>query len=127
MYSQSLVSFSWHSIKTTSWLMGITSLLILSHPVAAQTPSANDSLPSTSGGSFSSPINDWVNSTPQYSQPSLLINPNNGSQRFFQEGRDNLYFLPEESENSNLLNLDESIEAEGIKYEDLYQNQRQNN
>lgn len=127
MYSHSLALFSWHSIKTTSWLMGIISLLIFSVPVSAQTPSDNDSLPSTSEGSFSSPINDWVDSAPQYSQPSLLIKPNNSSSRFFEEGRDSLYFLPEESENSNLLNLDESIEAEGIKYEDLYQNRQQNN
>ncbi len=41
-----------------------------------------------------------------------------GSQQFFEEGRNRIYFLPEE-ESKPVLEIDETVEAEGIKYEDL--------
>ena len=42
-----------------------------------------------------------------------------GSQQFFRQENDRLYFLPEESESKSILQIDETVEAEGIKYEDL--------
>ena len=42
-----------------------------------------------------------------------------GSQQFFEEGQDRIYFLPEESESEPILEIDKTVEAEGIKYEDL--------
>jgi len=42
-----------------------------------------------------------------------------GAQQFFEGGLDRIYFLPEEQESGSILKIDKTIEAEGIKYEDL--------
>ena len=42
-----------------------------------------------------------------------------GSQQFFRQENNRLYFLPEKSESESILQIDETVEAEGIEYEDL--------
>ena len=51
--------------------------------------------------------------------PQRSINFNSGgSQQFFRQGDEQLYFLPEEKPEP-ILEIDETVEAEGINYEDL--------
>lgn len=120
MHSKSKVLSLLQQIKTTALLMGIAPLLVFSNTVQAQTKPSNGSTPSTSDGLAPGKLDNFGSSSRQYSQPSTFLEPDSGSQRFFNQGRESLYFLPEESEDNKLLNLDESIEAEGVKYEDFY-------
>jgi len=49
---------------------------------------------------------------------NIFIEPNNSSQEFFKQGREQLFLLPEDS-GENILKIDETIEVEGVKYDDL--------
>lgn len=120
MHSELTGLFFLPQLKITAILTGMVSLLIFSNNTQAQTIPADASTPSTSDGLTPSQLDNLSGSSRQYSRPGFSIEPNSGSQRFFDQGREDIYFLPEESEDNELLNLDESIEAEGIKYEDFY-------
>jgi hypothetical protein len=51
-------------------------------------------------------------------ESNIFIEPNNSSQEFFEQGREQLFLLPEDS-GENILKIDETIEVEGVKYDDL--------
>lgn len=50
-------------------------------------------------------------------QPNFPVD-SGGSQQFFEGGQDRIYFLPEE-ESEPILEIDKTIEADGVRYEDL--------
>lgn len=89
-------------------------MLILNSTVvqAQSNPSPNLNMPS---GQF----NDFQPIMPQYFYPST-----SGSQQFFRQDSDRLYFLPEEK-SEPILKIDKTIEAEGIDYEDLQEDSNQ--
>ncbi len=49
---------------------------------------------------------------------NIFIEPNNSSQEFFEQGREQLFFLPKDS-GENILKIDETIKIDGVKYDDL--------
>ncbi|WP_319422494.1 hypothetical protein [Pleurocapsa sp. FMAR1] len=51
-------------------------------------------------------------------QPNFLIDSSSGSQQFFQQGKKQLYFLPEEKAKP-ILKIDKTVKADGVNYEDL--------
>ena len=95
-------------------LTGIVSVTLNSTVVQAQSnPSPN--LDNVSPRQF----NDFQPVMPQYFYPNT-----SGSQQFFRQGNDRLYFLPEEK-SEPILKIDKTIEAEGIDYEDLQEESNQ--
>ena len=51
-------------------------------------------------------------------QQNFLFDSGNSSQQFFQQGKKQLYFLPEE-EAKPILKIDKTVKADGVNYEDL--------
>ena len=97
------------TISVFLFATGIISLTLNSSPVQAQStqPSAADNVSPRQLDNI------------QPFQQNFNYN-SGGSQQFFQEGNDRLYFLPEEK-SEPILQIDQTIEAEGINYEDLQQ------
>ena len=80
-----------------SILLVTTVFISLASMVKAQTPT-----PDLDAGSL-----DRLNRQP-IQQPGVFSNPNNSSRQFFQQDRDNLYFL---NESEPILQIDEENEA----------------
>ncbi len=51
-------------------------------------------------------------------QPNFLINSDSSSQQFFQQGKKQLYFLPEKKAKP-IVKIDKTVKADGVNYEDL--------
>jgi hypothetical protein len=49
---------------------------------------------------------------------NIFVDPNNSSQDFFEQGREELYLLPKDS-GEHILKIDKTIKADGVKYDDL--------
>ena len=50
-------------------------------------------------------------------QQNFLIDSGSSSQQFFQQGKKQLYFLPEKAK--PILKIDKTVKADGVNYEDL--------
>ncbi len=101
--------------KATLFLTGVMSLTLTCSMVQAQqNPSGTlgnttPNLPLSSG---------QFNNFEPIRQPNFLIESGSGSQQFFRQGREQLYLLPQEK-SEPILQIDETIEAEGVNYQDL--------
>lgn len=51
-------------------------------------------------------------------QQNFLVDSGSSSQQFFQQGKKQLYFLPEEKAKP-ILKIDKTVKADGVNYEDL--------
>lgn len=107
-------------MKTTLFLIGILSLTLTCHTAKAQTN------PSGSGGNNIPSLNDipsnQLDDAQSVEQQDFIINSVNSSQQFFRQDNEQLYFLPE-SKSEPILKIDKTIEAEGIDYKDIQQQQ----
>ncbi len=113
-------------MKTTLFLIGILSVTLACYTAKAQTN------PSGSGGNNIPSLNDIpsnkLDNSQSAEQQDFIIDSVNSSQQFFRQDQffrqnnDQLYFLPE-SKSEPILKIDKTIEAEGIDYEDIQQQQ----
>jgi hypothetical protein len=105
-------------MKISLFLVGILLVTLGSHIAQAQTnPSGLQGNTTPNLDNFAPNQFDDVQPV---GQPDLGIDSNNSSQQFFRQNNDQLYFLPE-SKSEPILKIDETVEAEGIDYEDLQQ------
>ena len=107
----------WHGqmIQEILAIAGIIFLTIGSNRILAQSnPSGAIDNTSPNIGNISP---GQFNNIKPVRQPSFPVDAG-GSQQFFEGGQDRIYFLPEE-ESKPILEIDDTIEAEGIRYEDL--------
>lgn len=113
-------------MKTILVLTGILSLTLTCHTAKAQTnPSGlqGNNIPSLND----IPSNQLDNSQ-SVEQQDFIIDSVNSSQQFFRQDQffrqnnDQLYFLPE-PKSEPILKIDKTVEAEGIDYEDIQQQQ----
>lgn len=104
-------------IKTTLWLMGVIPLGLVVSIAQAQTNAPGGLSNTLQNSGFPSSPGQFNNIRP-VRQQNFLIDSGSGSQQFFRRGREQLYLLPEE-EPKPILQIDETIEAEGIDYQDL--------
>ena len=104
-----------HIIKDILAIAGIIFLTIGSSRVRAQS-NPSDSINNTAPNLGNISPGQFNNIKP-VRQPSFPVDAG-GSQQFFQGGQDRIYFLPEKK-SKPILTIDETVEAEGIRYEDL--------
>ena len=106
-------------IETALLFAGVLTLTLFSQQVRAQStpPSAigNTAPPNID----SLPPRAFDNVRPAVQEN--LFDSNNGSQQFFRQGQDRLYFLPEDK-SEPILNIDEAVKTEETK-----ENRRPNN
>jgi hypothetical protein len=86
-------------MKSTIYLATISGIVLVSFSGNAQTT------PSPEVGN----LLNQVNRTTPIQQPGGVLDPNSGSRQFFQQGRDQLYFLPTEK-SQPILQIDEGVE-----------------
>ena len=109
-------------MKSILYLASIPVILLTSSLTNAQTtPSSTPNNNTPSLGNFS---DSQILQNEPIQQPGIFSNPNSSSRQFFQQGKDNLYFL-EESE--PILQIDEEIkeEAGSAKIQDSTKTQEQ--
>ncbi|NJL53154.1 MAG: hypothetical protein HC930_14900 [Hydrococcus sp. SU_1_0] len=86
-------------MKSTIYLVAIPGVLLVSFLSNAQTA------PSPEVGN----LLNQVNGARAIQQPGGILDPNSGSEQFFQQGRDQLHFLPTEK-SQPILQIDEGVE-----------------
>lgn len=74
---------------------------------------------------FQSSPNELNNIKPLV-QPNFLLESGSGSQQFFQQGSEQLYLLPENNSDRNLLDIDETIETEDPDFDNFQEPEQSN-
>jgi hypothetical protein len=97
--AHSLIDFKSVPMKSTIYLATISGIVLASFSGNAQTT------PSPEVGN----LLNQVNGATPIQQPGRVLDPNSGSRQFFQQGRDQLYFLPTEK-SQPILQIDEGVE-----------------
>lgn len=111
-------------ITTTALLLtGVISLAVFGDRVRAQTPSgANNSVPNLN--SLSGDRLNQLRPVTPLRQRNFLFDSDGGSQQFFRQRTDRLYFLPQ-SKSEPILKIDENIKTEEVDQEYLPDNSTQ--
>ena len=91
--------------KTVLLSLGMFQVMLATVAVAQTSPARSDNTVTN----FPS---GRLNEIKPIRQPGTFFDSNNGSQRFFQRGREQLYFLPDEKSEA-ILQIDEEIEGKG--------------
>lgn len=88
--------------KTILFLLGISQVILTTVAVAQTSPNSNNTMTNFPSNRLSEikPIR----------QPGSFFDSNNSAQQFFQRGREQLYFLPDEK-SEPILQIDEEIEG----------------
>jgi hypothetical protein len=97
--AHSLIDFKSVPMKSTIYLATISGIVLASFSGNAQTT------PAPEVGN----LLNQVNGATPIQQPGRVLDPNSGSRQFFQQGRDQLYFLPTEK-SQPILQIDEGVE-----------------
>ncbi len=100
-------------IKEALFLTGLASATLFADPARSQSV---DGVNNTIQNSGQVPVQ--FNNVRPVRQPNFLIDSDSSSQRFFQQGREELYFLPEKK-TEPILKIDKTVKADGVNYEDL--------
>ena len=95
-------------MKSIFYLGALSSILLTGAIANAQDSPSSSTTPSPNNSSIQ------VNPSEPVQQPGTVLDSNSGSRQFFQQGREQLYFLPEEK-SEPILEVDEEVEAETEK------------